>query len=407
MFLSTITLLAAVFQSGPLLQGPMIGDVTSHSARIWCRTEAGETLQVKLWPPDAASAAADVTTQPSPEDEGAVTVQISDLDPGVRYAYTINGTHTPDWYLTTPPIDNPRTRIAFGSCAKEAPGSGAVWDRINTLSPDALVLLGDTPYIDSTDLEVQRRRYREWVTFPPFAALAAHTPVYSTWDDHDFGLNDTDGRLKGKANSRRAFMEHRPNPTFGEQDQGIYTSFRSGPVEVFLLDTRWFARTEGTEGNWSLLGSQQWDWLETSLRSSDAPFKILTNGMVFNNSVRPGKHDCWGAYPQEYDRLRALVDTVPGVVLVSGDVHWSRHLQHRPPTEEAPIELAEFVTSPVHEHLIPAADPPHPWLRWSRGEVNSFLLIDADEHKMRVSFMNAAGQVLHNHVLNLAPTRPE
>ena len=66
-------------------------------------------------------------------------------------------------------------------------------------------LLGDTPYIDTTDLKVQRRRYREFsAEVPAFADLVAHTPVYGTWDDHDFGRNDTDGNLEGKANSRQS-----------------------------------------------------------------------------------------------------------------------------------------------------------------------------------------------------------
>jgi hypothetical protein len=105
--------------------------------------------------------------------------------------------------------------------------------------------------------------------------------------------------------------------------------------------------------------------------------------------------------------LRALIDDIDGVVLVSGDVHWSRELEHdlgnRDDSKDWP--LVEFVTSPVHEHLIAPADPPHPWLQWSRGEVNSFLMLDADEHTLRMSFMNAAGDVLHNRVLRLPHPR--
>ena len=83
-------------------------------------------------------------------------------------------------------------------------------------------------------------------------------------------------------------------------------------MEVFLLDTRWFARTEGEGLSWTLLGKQQWAWLERSLKASDAPFKVLACGMVFNGSVRHGKHDCWGVYASEYVRLRTLIDGMPG-----------------------------------------------------------------------------------------------
>ena len=45
--------------------------------------------------------------------------------------------------------------------------------------------------------------------------------------------------------------------------------------------------------------------------------------MVFNNSVRPGKSDCWGKYPVEYARLLSLIkkSAPKTAVLVGGDVH--------------------------------------------------------------------------------------
>ena len=170
------------------------------------------------------------------------------------------------------------TRLAIGSCAREDLGSSAVWRRMFALDPHAVVLLGDTPYIDSTVLEVQRTRYGEFATVPDFATLLRNRPLYTTWDDHDFGANDTNGRLDGKANSRRAFIEYHANPSYGDGQQGIYTKFRRGGVEVFLLDTRYFAGTEPSPvaaGQPTLLGGQQWEWLREELRASSAPFQIV------------------------------------------------------------------------------------------------------------------------------------
>ena len=384
----------------PPAQGPVLGDLTPTTVTIWMRDASPGTSRIDLYD-TSGTQVRQSSAQSLASTDNTVTVQLTNLEPDTRYAYVIDGAHQADWYFHTPPRNSSQATIAFGSCAKEAEGSGRVWNRINALDPDALVLLGDTPYIDTTELKTQRRRYREFAAFPPFAKLAAHIPVYATWDDHDFGRNDTDGRLEGKENSRRAFIEYRPNPTAGEDGKGIYTSFRQGPMEVFLLDTRWFARTEGEGLNWTLLGKQQWAWLERSLKASDAPFKVLACGMVFNGSVRHGKHDCWGVYASEYVRLRTLIDGIPGVVLVSGDVHWSRELEHNDTDDWL---LVEFVTSPVHEHLIAAANPDHPWVRWSRGEVNTFLVLDAGPTTLRASFMNADGELLHSRVLALPPT---
>ena len=139
-----------------------------------------------------------------------------DLAPAARFTFSIDGKTDPDWWFRTRPASDVACRIAFGSCADEGDGSASVWRRMEGDEVTALVLLGDTPYIDTTDLARQRARYRAFAQPADFARLVSHVPVYSTWDDHDFGRNDTDGNLPGKENSRQAVTEYRPNPSFGE-----------------------------------------------------------------------------------------------------------------------------------------------------------------------------------------------
>jgi alkaline phosphatase D len=66
-----------------------------------------------------------------------------------------------------------------------------------SLHPHAVVLRGDCPYIYSTDLGVQRRRYGKSAAVSELADLLRSHPFYATWDDHDFGANDTNGLLPG------------------------------------------------------------------------------------------------------------------------------------------------------------------------------------------------------------------
>ncbi len=290
-----------------------------------------------------------------------------------------------------------QVKIAFGSCANEKEGSSLVWKQMAKENLTALVLLGDTPYIDTTDLEVQRRRYQEFASVPAFASLVKEVPLYSTWDDHDFGRNDTDGNLAGKENSRKAFMEFRKNPSYGEHDQGIYTKFTQGDVTVFLLDTRWFAKTEGSETNPTLLGAQQWEWLERELGSSNSTFYVIACGMVFNDSVRPGKPDCWGRYPIEFARLLSVIKNSEKqhVVLVGGDVHWSRVLKHDTESKVG-YDLYEFITSPIHEKLIEAANPPDERVIFSIGEINSFLLMETNsDDELQFTITNKDGDELY------------
>ena len=274
---------------------------------------------------------------------------------------------------------------------------------MRAVDPHAVVLLGDTPYIDSTDLSAQRRRYREFAAVADFRKLLRNRSLYATWDDHDFGRDDTDGNLKGKENSRRAFIEYHANPSYGDGRAGIYTKFRRGGVEVFLLDTRFFAATEPSpfdKDRPSLLGKQQWQWLRRELKASTAPFKVLACGMIWNGAVRPGKRDHWATYPHEREALFDFIghEEITGVVLVGGDVHRTRVLHHQT-SEGAGYRIPELITSPVHDGVIATANAPHPALIHDSGEPNTFLLMTVDNKNepatLDAEFLNKEGRTFY------------
>ncbi|MFN0041567.1 MAG: alkaline phosphatase D family protein, partial [Burkholderiales bacterium] len=269
-------------------------------------------------------------------------------------------------------------------------------------------------YIDSTNLEVQIARYSEFFAHPAVKELVAAAPLYATWDDHDFGTNDRDGTIEGKGNSRAAFVRFHPKQTHGENDQGIYTSFRQGPIEVFLLDTRWFSRCEASKfapSQMTLLGEQQWAWLERSLVASTAPFKLLACGMIWNDAVRPAKTDFWGAYPAEREHLFRFIGEkrVGGVVLVGGDIHRSRVVRHET-RELAGYEISELITSPLAQAVIAAADAPHPGLVWDIGAEQTYLVVEADtkgdDSALRATFRDERGRELFAYRLAARHLKP-
>jgi len=389
--------------------GPFLGHVTSESALIWARfSKAGEyQLSAQAQVGDSSVTA---LARATPEHDYCVVWQIDKLRSGVRYFYQINSggkklVGGKEFFFETDPADYSRSvRMIFASCAKEDAGSSAVWRRMRTVNPHAVVLLGDTPYIDSTDLSVQRRRYGEFAAVADFEKLFSNRSLYATWDDHDFGRNDTDGNLQGKENSRRAFIEYHANPSYGDGNTGIYTNFRRGDVEVFLLDTRYFASTELSpfdKRRPTLLGKQQWQWLRRELKSSTAPFKVLACGMIWNGAVRPGKQDHWGTYPHERQALFDYIgqEKITGVILVGGDVHRSRILRHRT-REIAGYAIPELITSPIHSQIIDAANAPHPALVHDMGEPHTFLVISVDktagQATLCAEFMNKDGRKLYS-----------
>ena len=400
-------ILQAQTRIDPLVShGPFIGHVTSSSALVWARCPGpGEYRLTATHGRERHQA----TALSSREHDGCMVWRLGGLRSGRRYEYQLQYQDRvllagADFYFTTAPGRGPEpVRLAFASCAKEDEGSAAVWRRIGSLEPQAVVLLGDTPYIDSTELAVQRQRHGEFAGVADFRQLARNRSLYGTWDDHDFGANDTDGNLPGKENSRRAFIEYRANPSYGDGTDGIYTRFRRGPVEAVLLDTRYFAATEPSPFDpqrSSLLGKKQWDWLLRGLKESTAPFKVLACGMIWNEAVRPGKLDHWGTYPHERQALFDFIgaEKVSGVVLVGGDVHRTRLLLHHT-AGSAGYRIPELITSPVHSSVIENANTSHPALVHDAGEPNSFLLLDAQgrggDARLQARFLNKQGLTVH------------
>ncbi len=406
---------ATAYGQSRVLHGPFVGHTTPDSVALWARLSESGAYSVVLT--DESGRTLRTAVQGAhPDRDLCVVWKIGDLEADHEYRYRIEASGgtlltTGDGYRfrTPKPLDEPAAfSIAFGSCADEGPGTAGVWRRMGMVGAQAVVLLGDTPYIDSTDLAVQRRRYGEFAAADAMAGLLRSTPWYATWDDHDFGFNDVDGRLAGKADARRAFVEYHANPSYGDGTHGIYTSFRQGPIEVFLLDTRYFAATEPSPFAFhkpSLLGRTQWDWLRQGLSASDAPFKVLACGMVWNGALRPNKVDSWASYSHEREALFRFIgeNRITGVVLVGGDIHRSRVIRHEV-AELAGYDVTELITSPMHDRIIAAANAPHPGLVVDMGEPYSFLLLTADsgEAKLSARFLNAPGTELYALALSSA-----
>jgi phosphodiesterase/alkaline phosphatase D-like protein len=122
--------------------------------------------------------------------------------------------------------------------------------------------------------------------------------------------------------------------------------------------------------------------------------------MIFNDATRLGKTDYWGNYPTEYYRLLSVIkrNSISGVSLVSGDIHWSRVIKHDTKSKIG-YDLIEFITSPIHEKLISAANAPHEGDLFSIGEINSFLLLNAtsnaEARTLTMTITNASGEALH------------
>lgn len=388
------------------ITGPILGHIDSEQALIWFRPAAAGNYQLTVQETSSDKQSVHHAVAEEKNDL-CITWRVSGLKPSTEYSYAISQHDKPlvqgeKFRFRTAPKPGVKTRVslALGSCASSNKHP-EIWQRMATEKVEGVVLLGDTPYIDTADRAVNRRKHREFIQFPALAALGAGVPFWGTWDDHDFGGNDTDGRKAGKEIIRKVFTEYRALDHFGEEGEGIYTRFRRGPVEVFLLDARYFAQTAPSPIDAkkpTCLGERQWKWLQRHLKASDAPFKILATGMIWDDKKNSEKDD-WHTYRHEREALLDFIgqEKISGVILVGGDIHCCRALRYK--TEERlGYPLWQFIASPLHDRVIPSLNVRHPDLVFGKPVKNVFLKLTADSTKepatLEAVFIRQSGERL-------------
>ena len=228
--------------------------------------------------------------------------------------------------------DGNSIRLAFGSCSKTNLDQH-LWDDILASDPDAWIWLGDIIYGDSEDMSVLRQKYALQKAHPGYQALVQSTQILGVWDDHDYGLNNGGKEFGPKDESRDLLFDFlgltAEDPA--RNRPGAYTrtvlSQSDLKVEVVLLDVRYFRdpiqRTNGhylPNDTGSILGDEQWRWLENILSSTTSDCIILGSGI----QILPDQHpfEKWSNFPNEKLRLLSAIQSchVP-VVMISGDRH--------------------------------------------------------------------------------------
>jgi alkaline phosphatase D len=267
--------------------------------------------------------------------------------------------------------DAPRIRrIAFGSCAFQWEPQ-PIHRAVVAADPDIYLLLGDAIYADfdgtkafDVTEESLRAEWQELAENPDFRFLRNNVPILATWDNHDYGKHDGGAEFPLKDVSREIFLDFFGEPADSERRAhgGIYDARILGPpgrrVQVVLLDTRFFKgpyvlaeRPEGAGGSLgkyapntdpdvTLLGKEQWAWLEAQLREP-AEIRLIAS----STQIVPDEKgmDEWGNYPHERRRLFELIETTKaeGIILLSGNVHFAEISG----TDEGPYPLVNFTSS--------------------------------------------------------------
>ncbi len=211
--------------------------------------------------------------------------------------------------------------------------------------PHFFIGTGDNVYYDTPvegrakTLKAMRRKWHEQFVQPRYRSLFEVVPTYWEVDDHDYRKDDCDNTGDYDPSpelAQRVMWEQLPyGPHGSEKERKTYRTYRvSRDLQIWLLEGRIYrspnAMPDGPGK--SIWGQTQRAWLQETLRSSDATFKIIVSPtpLIGPDDLRKTDNHCdIGGFRHERDAFfRWLRETGldrQHVYFVCGDRHWQYH----------------------------------------------------------------------------------
>ena len=328
--------------------GPMVGYSTMQEVLLWVQTEERANVHFEYYEINNPKVKFSTDKIETEKKNGYVAKLIADqVIPGKKYKYEVYVNNykiernyamefqTQElWKWRTDPPD---VKFIIGSCSYinepkfDRPGKPygsnfEIFNSINKKKPDFMLWLGDNTYLREPDWNSRTgfiKRYSHTRAFPELQPLLASTHHYATWDDHDYGPNNSDGSFWLKETASEIFKLFWGNPNYNVTGKGGITGFfQWSDLDFFLLDNR-YHRTANNNltGNRQMLGKDQIDWLINALSFSQASFKfVAVGGQVISNGV---VYENYATYPDErkylLDKIREA--KIEGVIFLDGDRH--------------------------------------------------------------------------------------
>lgn len=396
-----------------VISGPMLGPVELRSIKIWVEVSP-EVRQAAIQyykKGDLKKTKTVVYKGELGNDFNPLLFTVGGLDFNTSYDYIIlingktsgkKGSFTTKdlWEYRKPP---PEFNFLTGSCSffnepvYDRPGTpygkdSSIFETMAKENAAFMLWLGDAWYTREVDygsdwgLWYRASRDR---SLPVLQNFWKSMPQLAIWDDHDYGPNDIGKQYILKETSRKVFNSYFPNPSCGEDGEGIYTKYSYGDIDVFMTDDRWWRSADDMKDSVNgqpnpekrMLGEKQMEWLKNSLLYSGAPFKIIAMGSQALNIVSP--YDKWRDFPAEYREMMNFIadNKINGVIFLTGDRHHSEIIKiERPGT----YPLYDITVSPLSSST-------HAFGSAEQNNHNRILGIAEKQNYGRISFKGPRG----------------
>lgn len=366
--LGSFSLAAQGVESDAELKGLMLGAVGTTEAKVWVQSDEESDAFIAYWPENKPQEIRYTSTIALDEARFLThTFLLEHLQPQKKYRYAVylnrqKQTEQALSFLTAAPLQNPPQDLRFlvGSCYylddplmklfQFSYGGGIeIFETMAKEEANAMIWTGDNVYFAPFDLSSRynmNQRYKKQRQQASLKDFLVKMPHYATWDDHDFGPNNSSRRFSGANAATEIFKAYWANPRYGGiTEPGIFFSQRWQDVEFIVTDNRTYRDPNNFPNplERSFLGRTQMDWLKSKLVGSDATFKIVVIGSpVFNRYYKESFYLATGEYNNLMQFLEA--NKVEGVIFLSGDRH---HSELTKLEREGAYPLYNYINSPL------------------------------------------------------------
>ncbi|MBT5902183.1 MAG: alkaline phosphatase family protein [Opitutaceae bacterium] len=345
--------------AGEIVSGPMLGYRAHREVFVWLETKDADSVRFEYWLRDVPDQVLQLKHDDMPHHPGGG--QIHHFVPGLLkmgatydYRIVVDGTEavlaapatftTQDlWEWRKPPPD---FEFLVGSCAYindpeyDRPGEGygkttRTFELMAETEADFMIWTGDNWYwreADYSSVSGMWHRPSHDRAIPEMQRFLGSMHHYATWDDHDYGPNDSNWSFEYKAEALDVFKSYWGNHTYGEPDNpGVYSKFFWGDAAFFLMDNHYYRDAaeldQDQHADKTQWGRQQLEWLKQSLLAAKklSHFRFLfiaTGNQMLQTAPFGEPHEL---YRREREELMAFIveNEITGVVFLTGDVHHS------------------------------------------------------------------------------------
>lgn len=313
-------------------------------------------------------------------------IKYAGLQLGHRYNLTV---HSRKWnkqidsrFLTTVDFNKANPKIALMACMKDffviEGTKNAMWESARAANPDYLFFIGDSVYGDALIIAGPNflwERYIESRKSIPFYRWKNLKPVLATWDDHDFGQDNGDGKMSFKAEALshfRTFFAQESDKKHLFKGHANSLLFRAFGQNFAFFDNRYYRGFWSEEKYRTFLGKKQIDWMMDGIAQNPLPTLVMQGAPTFGRSEK--KCSYHHNSPQELQYfLTKLKDTGAPAVFAGGDLHYSE--VSKIDKRVLGYDTAELITGCMHSNTKDNYyDNPNPRLGGSLQE--SFLMLE-------------------------------